>query len=115
MYVCPQRRKKIPKVSSSPSDYFPHEENSEQHLPTELAPWYISILHLLSLSLALAPLLNSFLHSSYLSPGIISLVFSSLSFKYSYTVKVTACPGATRITRGVIPIQNALMPSAFHI
>ncbi len=27
-----------------------------------------------------------------------------LSFKYSYTVKVTACPGATRKILGVIPL-----------
>lgn len=31
-------------------------------------------------------------------------LLSSLSFKNSYTVKVTAWPGATRMIRGVMPL-----------
>lgn len=44
-------------------------------------------------------------YPSYLPPvNTNGLLFSSFSFKYSYTVKVTAWPGATRMTRGVIPL-----------
>lgn len=54
-------------------------------------------------------------YSSYCPPGTISLPFSSMPLRYSYTVNVTACPGATRITRGVIPFQKLFAPSCFHI
>lgn len=43
-------------------------------------------------------------YSSYFPPSSTSLLFSSLSFRYSYTVNVTACPGATLMTLGVIPL-----------
>lgn len=43
-------------------------------------------------------------HSSYFPPTIARLLFSNFSFKNSYTVNVTACPGATLMIRGVIPL-----------
>ena len=43
-------------------------------------------------------------HSEYSPPTMGILVFSSFSFRNSYTVNVTACPGATRITLGVMPL-----------
>ena len=44
-------------------------------------------------------------YSSY-CPSELNIIelFSNFSFRYSYTVNVTACPGATRMTRGVIPL-----------
>lgn len=46
------------------------------------------------------------IYSSYFpAPGCVAGVFfSSLSLRYSYTVKVTAWPGATRMIRGVMPL-----------
>lgn len=43
-------------------------------------------------------------YSSNLPPTKAQLEASSLPLRYSYTVNVTAWPGATRITRGVIPL-----------
>jgi hypothetical protein len=43
-------------------------------------------------------------YSSYVLCGSMSLPLSSTPLRYSYTVNVTACPGATRITRGVMPL-----------
>lgn len=43
-------------------------------------------------------------YSSYFPPMMDQLLFSSFSLRNSYTVKVTACPGATLMTRGVIPL-----------
>lgn len=43
-------------------------------------------------------------YSEYASPPAINLLFSNLDLRYSYTVNVTAWPGATRMTRGVMPL-----------
>lgn len=45
-----------------------------------------------------------FSYSSYLPPTKAKLLFSSFDLRYSYTVKVTAWPGATRMIRGVMPL-----------
>lgn len=47
---------------------------------------------------------NRHAYSSYFPPGDVHELLSILSLRYSYTVKVTAWPGATRIIRGVIPL-----------
>lgn len=44
-------------------------------------------------------------YSSYLDPRIdVGFVFSIFSLRYSYTVNVTAWPGATLMIRGVMPL-----------
>jgi hypothetical protein len=43
-------------------------------------------------------------YSENLPPTKAQFEFSSFPLRISYTVNVTACPGATRITRGVMPL-----------
>lgn len=43
-------------------------------------------------------------YSSYFPPLVLKELLSILSLRNSYTVKVTAWPGATRIILGVMPL-----------
>lgn len=92
-FCCPERRLPMRQICLSflhlYGDFFPYIVSAVDFIQTFIGPFY----------------------SSYFPPTNGTLLLSSLVFKNSYTVNVTAWPGATRIIRGVIPLQNAWNPS----